>query len=371
MVQFELSIGSNTRKSPYFDATVVDGARSFYTYNHMLMPAHFGDPAGEYDRLLHGVAMWDVASERQVELRGKDAGALAQYLTGRDLTGTKVGQGRYVPLCNYRGNVINDPVLLKLAEDRFWLSVGDSDIHLWAETVGAERGMDADVSEPDVSPLAIQGPHAEDVVAALFGDWVKSLKYFWFRETKLAGIPMIVARSGWSKQGGFELYLMDGARGRDLWALVKEAGQPFGIGPGTPNDVERLESGLLSYGGDFRVQDYAANPFELGFGPLIKFDHEFIGRKALEEIAKTGPERRFVGLFLDGDPVISAGHPVDVLKDGEKVGYVSSTAYSPRLARNIGVGMVPSDVADGFSGLIAALPQGSRRVEVTSLPFIT
>lgn len=368
---FELSIGSNTRKSPYFGATVADGARSFYTYNHMLMPAHFGDPEGEYDRLLNGAAMWDVAGERQVELRGKDAGALAQYLTGRDLTGTKVGQGRYVPLCNYRGNVINDPVLLKLDEDRYWLSVGDSDIHLWAEAVGAERRMDAYVSEPDVSPLAIQGPLAEDVVATLFGDWVKTLKYFWFRETELAGIPMVVARSGWSKQGGFELYLMDGTRGSDLWALVKEAGQPFGIGPSTPNGVERLESGLLSYGGDFRVQDYAANPFELGFGPLISFNHDFIGRTALEEIAKTGPERRFVGFFLDGDPVISAGHPVDVLQDGKKVGYISSTAYSPRLERNIGVGMVPFYAADGTSGLIAALPDGPRRIVVTSLPFIS
>lgn len=370
-MQFELSIGSNTRKSPYFGATVADGARSFYTYNHMLMPAHFGDPEGEYDRLLNGVAMWDVAGERQVELRGEDAGALAQYLTGRDLTGTKVGQGRYVPLCNYRGNVINDPVLLKLDEDRYWLSVGDSDIHLWAEAVGAERRMDVYVSEPDVSPLAIQGPLAEDVVATLLGDWVRTLKYFWFRETELAGIPMVVARSGWSKQGGFELYLMDGTRGSDLWALVKEAGQPFGIGPGTPNDVERLESGLLSYGGDFRIQNYAANPFELGFGPLISFNHDFIGRTALKEIAKTGPERRFVGFFLDGDPVISAGHPVDVLQDGKKVGYISSTAYSPRLERNIGVGMVPSYAADGTSGLIAALPDGPRRIVVTSLPFIT
>jgi len=369
-MQFDLAIGSSIRKSAYFDATVADGVRSFFVYNHMYMPRHFGDPDGEYDRLLDNVVMWDVAGERQVELLGPEAGALAQYLTGRSLTTTQVGQGRYVPLCDYQGQVINDPVLLKLADDRFWLSVGDSDIHLWAAAVAAERGRDVRVSEPDVSPLAIQGPRAEDVVAALFGDWVRQLKYFWFREVELAGIPLVVARSGWSKQGGFELYLRDGSRGGDLWALVKEAGRPFDIGPGAPNDVERLESGLLSYGGDFRVQCRGANAFELGFGPMMNFDHDFIGRDALEKIAADGPKRRFTGFFLSGGPVAPAGHPIDLMLDGATIGYVSSVAHSRRLGRNIGVGMLPADMACGTGGLTVDLPGDPRSAEVTSLPFI-
>jgi len=206
---FSIGIGPNIRKSPYFDATVRDGVRSFSVYNHMYIPAHFGDPDAEYDRLLDGVAMWDVAAQRQVQLLGPDAGKLAQYLTPRNLAKTRVGQGRYVPLCDHDGWIINDPVLLKLDENRFWLSVADSDIHLWAAALGRENGWDVAVSEPDVSPLAIQGPKAEEVVAMLFGDRVRAFRYFGFEETTLDGIPLVLARSGWSKQGGFELYLQD------------------------------------------------------------------------------------------------------------------------------------------------------------------
>ncbi|MEM9912831.1 MAG: glycine cleavage system protein T, partial [Pseudomonadota bacterium] len=229
---YSIGIGPNLRKSAYFDATVRDGVRSFSVYNHMLIPGHFGDPDAEYDRLLNGVVMWDVAAQRQVELRGPDAGRLVQYLTPRNLSKTRVGQGRYVPLCDYDGWVINDPVLLKLADDLYWLSVADSDIHLWAAAIGQEKGWDVAVSEPDVSPLAIQGPKSEDVAAKLFGEHIRNFKYFGFAETDLNGIPLVLARSGWSKQGGFELYLRDSARGAELWDLVKDAGQDFDIGPG-------------------------------------------------------------------------------------------------------------------------------------------
>lgn len=206
-MSFDINIGPNIRKSAYFEATVADGVRSFSVYNHMYIPGNFGDPEAEYDRLLNGVAMWDVAAQRQVELSGPDAGALAQYLTPRNLSATRVGQGRYVPLCDHDGWLINDPVLLKLEDTRYWLSVADCDIHLWAAAVAREKRMDVQVFEPDVSPLAIQGPKAEDVTAALFGDWVRELRYFAFRDTDLNGIPLVLARSGWSKQGGFELYL--------------------------------------------------------------------------------------------------------------------------------------------------------------------
>ena len=246
--------------------------RNFQVYNHMYLPTGFGDPAGEYDRLLNGVAMWDVAAERQVEITGPDAAKLVQYLTPRNLDTTAIGQGRYVPICDYDGFLINDPVLLKLAEDRFWLSIADSDITLWAQAIGREKGWDVTVFEPDVSPLAIQGPKAEDVTAALLGDWVRGLRYFGFQEFTLDGIPMVVIRSGWSKQGGFELFLTDGAQGPALWDRVKEAGAPFGIGPGAPNGVERLESGLISYGGDMRRQTLPATPFEMGMGKLVDLE---------------------------------------------------------------------------------------------------
>jgi len=370
---FTIHIGPNIRKSPYFDATVADGVRSFSVYNHMFIPGHFGDPDAEYNRLIKGVAQWDVGAQRQVELFGPDAGRLAQYLTTRDLSKTSIGQGRYAPICNHQGILINDPVLLKVAEDRFWLSIADSDIALWAEAIALERTMDVRVHEPDVSPLAIQGPKAIDVVRALFGDWVSELHYFGFGETNLDGIPLIVSKSGWSKQGGFELYLMDGSKGTELWERVKDAGQPFGIGPGAPNDSERLESGLVSYGADGRYQTHPVNPFEIGLGKLIDLDgpDDFIGRDALMAIRADGIKRRRAGLIIDGKPITTWQHPVDILHGGSSVGFVSEATYSSRLGCNIGVGIVSTELAQDASDLCVCADGQERTARLTTLPFIS
>jgi len=318
---FQIGIGPNLRKSAYFDATVRDGVSSFSVYNHMLIPGNFGDPEGEYNRLINSVAMWDVAAQRQVQLEGPDAAKLVQILTPRNLSKTKIGQGRYVPLCDHDGWVINDPVLLKLTDDCYWLSVADSDIHLWAAAIGRERGLDVQVSEPDVSPLAIQGPRAAAVTAKLFGEQIRDFKYFGFKRMYLDSIPLVLARSGWSKQGGFELYLQDANRGDELWEKVKAAGLEFGIGPGAPNDTERLESGLLSYGADMRLQTHRANPFEMGFGELVDLEgHDFIGRAALAQIAAEGAKRQFIGVTIEGTPT-PPGHQVSLMSDGVEVGY--------------------------------------------------
>lgn len=369
---FQIHIGPNVRKSPYFDATVADGVRSFSIYNHMYLPGSFGDPDAEYRRLIDGVAMWDVGAQRQVEVAGPDAETLVRYLTTRDLSDTRVGQGRYVPLCNHDGVLINDPVLLKLSETRYWLSIADSDIALWADATARERRLDVRVFEPDVAPMAIQGPRAREVARDLFGDWVLDLKYFWFRETELDGIPLVLARSGWSKQGGFELYLLDSARGTELWEAVKRAGRPYGIGPGAPNDQERLESGLLSYGADARYQQYPANPFELGLGGMVHLDRadDFVGREALRRIRKEGVRRRRVGLFIDGDPVAPNGHPLELMLAGEAAGIVCEVACSPRLRRNIAIALLGNHVADDEPGLSVDLGDTVRRASVTGLPFV-
>ncbi|MEM9240666.1 MAG: glycine cleavage T C-terminal barrel domain-containing protein [Pseudomonadota bacterium] len=367
---YSIGIGPNLRKSAYFDATVRDGVRSFSVYNHMLIPGHFGDPDAEYDRLLNGVVMWDVAAQRQVELRGPDAGRLVQYLTPRNLSKTRVGQGRYVPLCDYDGWVINDPVLLKLADDLYWLSVADSDIHLWAAAIGQEKGWDVAVSEPDVSPLAIQGPKSEDVAAKLFGEHIRNFKYFGFAETDLNGIPLVLARSGWSKQGGFELYLRDSARGAELWDLVKDAGQDFDIGPGAPNDTERLESGLISYGADMRLQIHRANPFEMGLGKLVDLDggFDFVGKNALARIAQDGPARRHTGVIIAGDPT-PPGHQVPIMSGNEEIGFVSEFAFSKRLGKNIGVGLIPSEF-DPAASFDVQVDGARYSAAQTSVPFL-
>jgi glycine cleavage system aminomethyltransferase T len=357
------------RPSPYFDATVADGVTSFSTYNHMLMPTGYGKPEEEYWRIINGVSMWDVAVERQVELKGPDAGKLAQILSPRDLSKCVVGQGKYVALCNHDGVLLNDPILLKLSDDRYWFSIADSNIWFWAKAIAAERGLNVEIGEPDVSPLAVQGPKAETVVASMFGDWVKDLKYFWFKETEIDGIPVAVARSGWSKQGGFELYLMDGSKGTQLWNLVKEAGKPWDIGPGNPNACERVESGLLSFGGD---TDDHTNPYEVRMGKYVDLDvpDDVVGIQALRRIKAEGPKRHQLGVKLEGDqPIMTAFHWFDITKGNDKVGDMTNIVWSWRLKQNIGFALVSVNAKPGDA--VEVIRDGKPvQGELCELPFL-
>ncbi len=367
-MSFQIAIGSNVRKSPYFDATVEDGIESFSIYNHMLIPAHFGDPVGEDHALLNNVVMWDVAGQRQIELAGPDAEKLVRYLTPRDVSDIVIGQAKYVPICDHEGTLINDPVLQRISDDCFWLSIADSDIGLWAYAIAAERGFDVRVTEPDVSPMGVQGPRAPDVVADLFGDWIRELKYFWFRETDLDGIPILLARSGWSKQGGYELYLRDSSRGTELWNRVKNAGASYGIVPGAPSDIERIESGLLSYGADARS---GTNPFEVGLGHLVDLDREdeFVGKASLQKIMHEGVRRRRVGLIIAGDKISGFAHPHGIYLGENVVGTVTEVVYSPRLDKNIAVALLNSEIADDEQGLEADIGEERRPATVSKLPF--
>jgi aminomethyltransferase len=369
-MSIQLSIGARVRKSPYFEAARADGLCAASVYNHMFMPTSYGDPAAEYDRLINGVAMWDVGVERQVALKGPDAVKLARYLTPRNLDGLKIGQGKYVPICNYEGTIINDPVLLQISEDEVWLSIADSDIVLWAGGIAGAKGMDVRVFEPDVSPLGIQGPLASKLVADMFGDWVRDLKYFAFVDCELDGIPCVVARSGWSKQGGYELYLRDGRLGTKLWQMVKDAGAKYNIGPGTPNYIERVESGLISYGAD---TDATTNPFELGMDKFIDLDQEqdFVGKMALRALREAGVKRRFMGLIVDGDAFGATNESRwDLEQDGAYVGYVSAAAYSPRAKSNIAVSMVSTAAIESGEPVNVMSDWGKRTAKIVPFPII-
>lgn len=370
-MSFNISIGPNIRKSPYFDATVAAGVACFSVYNHMYIPAHYGDPDAEYRCLMEGVAIWDVGAQRQVEIAGPDATALVNYLSARDIADTCTGQGRYLPICDYDGYLINDPVALKLAEDRYWLSIADSDIELWAKAIASERRLRVRVSEPDVSPLAVQGPKAEDLIADLFGDWIREIRYFWFRETAIAGIPLVLARSGWSKQGGFELYLMDGVSGIGLWDMVCDAGSRYGIGPGAPNDLERIESGLLSYGADARRQTHPSTPFDLGLARLVDLDREadFVGKAALVEIAARGAHRERVGFVIDSPALAASEHPLEVRHGDSVVGIVSEMCYSAHRGVNIGIGLLDAAVAENGTGLSIDYRGQTRSLRLVELPL--
>ena len=365
----EFGFGTQVRKSPYFDATVRWGAKGFSVYNHMYIPRDFGDPEQNFWNLVNDAILCDVAVERQVEITGPDAAAFAQLLTPRDLSTMAVGQCKYVFVTNVDGGILNDPILLRLAEDHFWFSLADSDILLWAQGVAVHSGMDVTIREPDVSPLQVQGPKSGGVMKALFGDGITDLRYYRLREMDLNGIPLIVSRTGWSSELGYELYLQDGSRGDELWETIMAVGAPLGLKPGHTSTIRRVEGGMLSYHADL---DSTTNPFELGMGRLVNLDMEaaFIGKAALRRVKEEGVTREQVGLVIDGAPLKGPNTTFwPVTMDGTPIGKVTSAVYSPRLERNIALAMVSAKFARIGTAVDVATASGPARAEVVERPF--
>lgn len=332
--------GTQIRKSPYFDATVRWGAKGFSVYNHMYIPRDFGDPEQNFWNLVNAAILCDVAVERQVEITGPDAMQFTQMLTPRDLSKMAVGQCKYVLITNAEGGILNDPIALRLAEDRFWLSLADSDILLWAQGLAVHSGLNVTIREPDVSPLQLQGPQSRYIMQALFGDAILDLGYFWLRELDLDGIPLVVSRTGWSSELGYELYLQDETRGDELWERIMAAGTPYGLQPGHTSTIRRIEAGMLSYHADM---DARTNPFELGLDRLVNLDTDanFIGKAALKRIREEGVKRKQVGLVLDTAPLTRPNTEFwPILKNASRIGKVTSAVYSPRLGKNIALAMI-------------------------------
>jgi glycine cleavage system aminomethyltransferase T len=357
------------RKSPYFEATQRYGCKSYTTYNNMYLPLVYEDLVSDYWHLKKDVTVWDVGCQRQVEITGSDAFKFLQHLTPRNLTNFKVGQCMYTPLTMQDGGILNDPVVLRLGENHFWLSVADRDILLWAKGLAIGLQMQVAIQEPDVSPLAVQGPKSFDVVADLFGDWVRKLKYFWFKETELDGIPLVLTRTGWSKQGGYELFLRDGSCGDQLWETVMEAGRPYNIKPATPCWIERIESGLLNYWED--IND-STNPYEVGLGKFVELDQDvdFIGKEALKKIKADGIKRKLVGLEIHSEPLSQTAEFWSVECNGQPVGSITSAVYSPDLDKNIAFAMVGIGCSNVGTQLVVDLGEAKASATVTSLPFI-
>ena len=346
MSKKNFGFGTQIRKSPYFDSTVKWGATGFSVYNHMFIPRDFGSPEQNFWNLIEKAILCDVAVERQVEITGPDAFKFTQLLTPRDLSKLSVGQCKYVLITNNEGGILNDPVLLRLAENHFWLSLADSDILLWAQGVAINSGLDVKISEPDVSPLQLQGPTSGEIMVKLFGEGIKDLKYYWLREYNLDGIPLIVSRTGWSSELGYEIYLRDGSRGNELYEKIMEAGKEHGLQPGHTSTIRRIDGGMLSYHAD---ADIHTNPFELGFDRLVNLDMEanFIGKEALKKIKQDGIKRKQVGLELDCEPLQGPNTAFwPIKKDNKIIGKISSAVYSPRLKKNIALAMVDIDYSE-------------------------
>ena len=365
----EFSFGTQVRKSPYFDATVRWGAQGFSVYNHMYIPRDFGDPVQNFWNLVNEAILCDVAVERQVEITGPDAAKFVQLLTPRSLSECAVGQCKYVLITDENGGVLNDPVLLRLGENHFWLSLADSDILMWAKGVAVNSGLDVNLGEPDVSPLQLQGPKSGDIAKAIFGERIDSLKYYWLEEFELNGIPLIISRTGWSSELGYEIYLRDGSRGNELWDHIMEIGKPMGLVPGHTSTIRRIEGGMLSYQADM---DYTVNPFELGLGRLVdlEMDADFIGKDALKKIQSEGVKRRQVGVEISCPPL---QHPNTsywpIFIDSSEVGYITSAVYSPRLDKNIALAIIDVDYSAIDMVAETRTSEGSHPIKVVQKPF--
>ncbi|MGO4916709.1 glycine cleavage T C-terminal barrel domain-containing protein [Pseudogemmobacter sp. W21_MBD1_M6] len=365
----DFGFGTQIRKSPYFEATVRWGAKGFSVYNHMYIPRDFGDPEQNFWNLVNDAILCDVAVERQVEITGPDAATFVQMLTPRDLSTMAVGQCKYILITNAAGGLLNDPILLRLAVNHFWISLADSDILLWAQGVAVHSGLDVTICEPDVSPLQLQGPKSGEIMQALFGDSMMDLKYYWLRDVELDGIPLIVSRTGWSSELGYEIYLRDSAYGDALWERIMAAGMPFGLKPGHTSSIRRIEGGMLSYHAD---ADINTNPFELGFDRLVNLDMEadFIGKAALRRIQAQGPSRKQVGLIIDCAPLKGPNTTFwTINKDGEAIGKVTSAVYSPRLERNIALAMVSVEHANIGTQIEVVTHAGPTRATIVERPF--
>ena len=365
-----LSLSRRLRKSP-FEARSHTGAKATSVYNHVVLPTAYVSLEDDYWHLREHVQIWDVACQVQVEVKGRDALKLVEFLTPRDLSAMLPGQCVYAPLLDERAGIVNDPIILCLAPDHFWLSISDSDVLLWVKGLALGAGFDVTVSDPDVFPLSLQGPKSEALLDRLIDEPVGDIRFFRFIETQIAGIPLIVARTGWSGQGGFELYLNEPSEGERLWDTIAAAGADLNLRPGCPNLIDRIETGLLSHGNDMTLYN---NPIEAGLDRFFKLGKsaDYLGREALEKIAQDGPAQRMVRVVVPGAPVANPRETYStIVAESGTPGCMTSIAYSPRLQCNVGLGYVPSGNTRVGTAIEVAVAGTKRQGQIASQDWTT
>ena len=365
-----IGIGARIRKSPYFDSTIKYGVTGFTIYNKMYLPTGFSSPVEEYLSLINDVTFGDFAAERQVEVSGPDAFDFIKYINPRNLSKCDIGDCKYIVLTDSNGCIINDACLIRLEDDKFWVSPGDGDVLLWLQGVAMHSGMNVNICEPDVSPLQISGPKAGRLIQKLFAGEHDNLGYYKAKETSLENIPMVIARTGWSGELSYELYLQDRKLGNSLFELVYEAAKEFNGNVIAPNNIRTIEGGLLSYGSDFGREH---NPFTIGLDRLVDVDQDidFIGKEALKKIKENGTTSKLIGVEMDGDPIDKVPeHFWTVLNlEGKKIGRLSRCIYSPRLKKNIGLAIVDSHATEEGNKVIIESPELKYNAIVAKLPW--
>ena len=369
MKNYPIARSRRLRSTPYTSRIENQGVTAYTVYNHMLLPAAFGSLEESCDHLKKNVQVWDVAAERQVEISGKDAAKLIQLMTCRDLSKSKVGRCYYCPIIDENGNLVNDPVILKLAEDRWWVSIADSDVIFFAKGLASGNKFDVKIYEPNVDIFAVQGPKSFDLMEKIFGKKIKDLKFFGFDYFEFNGVKHLIARSGWSKQGGFEVYVENTQSGLELYDQLFEFGKEFNVKPGCPNLIERIESGLLSYGNDFDNND---NPFECGFGKYVNLDTNinFLGKDKLKKIEKEGIKRKLMGVLIETDK-INLTTSLNIKDNNNNfIGELRSACYSPHFKKVIGIAMINQPYCKASESGIIEIDGNSLSLKVCDLPFI-
>ena len=365
----DFGFGTQIRKSPFFDATVRWGARDFSVYNHMYIPRDFGDPEQNFWNLINEAILCDVAVERQVQVKGPDASKFVQMMTPRDLSNMKVGQCKYVILTNQFGGILNDPVMLRVEENCYWFSLADSDILFWAQGLNVNLKYDVEITEPDVSPIQLQGPKSKDIMVKIFGNEILELKYYWFKKFKLGNINLLISRTGWSSEFGYEMFLLKTSDGDELYETLMQEGKELGLHPGHTSTIRRIEGGMLSYHSDM---DINTNPLELGLDKFIDLDgaFDFVGKDALIEIKKSGIQRKQVGLIIECEKLKGPNTKKwDIYKNQQYVGQVTSAVYSPRLQKNIALAIVDIEYSDIDTSLKIKIDDEMVDAIITKKPF--
>jgi glycine cleavage system aminomethyltransferase T len=377
MPPFDMSLvqrGARNRRTPYYEGTQRSSPKGFTVYNHMYFPIRFDSFEAEFQSLLNDVTIWDVAVERCLEISGPDGFRFAQLITPRNLSKCAVGQGKYVLICDSDGGVINDPVMTRMEENTFWFALASSDALLFARGLkNAYPKLNVTIRELDVAPLQVQGPKSKDLMKDLVGPGILDMKYYWWRKAEIRGIPVVVTRTGWTSEVGYEIYLLDPTKGTEIWELLLEVGKPYNVKPTGPSDIRRIEGGILNWGADMT---YENNAVELGLERLVDFhlpDAASISVAALKRIKAQGVRQRLVGVAVDGDPFPALNYvkwPAYRGEGGEPIGKVTSAIYSPRLKRNIGYCWLPVELAKDGSKVRVESEWGRRTATVEPMPFV-
>jgi aminomethyltransferase len=374
VTEFDMGLvqrGARNRRTPYYEAEQRHSPLGYTVYNHMYFPIRFDTFENEFDALLNAVTVWDVSVERCLEISGPDGFRFAQLMTPRDLSACEVGQAKYVLICDSDGGIINDPVLTRMDENTFWFALASSDALLFARGLrNAYPDLDVTIREADVAPMQIQGPRSKDLMRALVGDDVLDIKYYFWRRYDLDGIPVVVTRTGWTSEVGYEIYLEDTSKGTDLWEKVMKAGEPFGVRPTGPSDIRRIEGAIFNWGADMT---YENNPYEMGLGRLVDDlpEDACISIAALKRIWAEGPSRMINGVELDGDPFPALNNVKWPARSaGERVGKVTSAIYSPRLGKNIGYCWLPAPMSSLGTTVEVDSEWGTRTATVVEMPFV-